>query len=269
MPVTLSADTRFLRSRARPTRRHAWFRVAGRVARGIVALAVIGFLFAAAGRVVVGAGSLRIDRITVLGVDHLSKADVLALVSDLPGQSILRADLAGARRRLMASPWVADAVLRRRLPASVDIVITEQHPVAIGRLHGELYLVDDRGRVIDPFGPKYAAFDLPIVDGLAGRDGAIDPRRIDLAAQVIRSVARRPDIAKHVSQIDVSDLADAVVLLDTDSALLRIGDREFLERLQSYMELAPRLRESAPVIDYVDLRYGSKVFVGPGANPPK
>ena len=30
---------------------------------------------------------------------------------------------------------------------------------------GRLYLVDERGAVIDEFGPQYANLDLPIVDG--------------------------------------------------------------------------------------------------------
>jgi cell division protein FtsQ len=269
MPVTVSADKRFLRAHLRPVRRHGWWRVAAHAGRAALALVVVGVAVFGGGGLLLNASVLRIDRITVRGIERLSRGEVLALVGDLPGTSILRADLDQARRRLMDSPWVADAVLRRRLPASVDIVITERRPIGIGRLNGDLFLVDDGGHVIDEFRPKYAEFDLPIVDGLAGPKGAIDPRRVELASQVIASISARPDIARHVSQIDVSDVTDAVVLLDNDSTLLRLGDRQFLERLQSYLELAPRLREAAATIDYVDLRYGLKVFVGTGATAQK
>ena len=42
-------------------------------------------------------------------------------------------------------------------------------------------------------------------------------------------------------------------------------DEKFLERLQSYLELAPALRERVPEIDYVDLRFGTRVYVRPAA----
>lgn len=265
MPVTAPADKRFLRAHVRPVRRRAAWRAAMRLARGVVLTAAVILAAWRATAIVSGAPVWRIDRITVTGTQRLARSDVLALLGDLRGQSILRADLDAARRRLLATPWVADAVLHRRLPASVDVAITERRPMCIGRLGGRLLLVDDGGTVIDEYGPKYGEFDLPLIDGLAvhGRT-QIDPQRIELAARVLASLAGRPDVARRVSQIDVSDATDAVVLLDTDGALLRLGDRDFRQRLEDYLDLAPTLRERVPSIDYVDLRYGSQVFVGTG-----
>jgi len=268
IPVTAPADKRFLRAHVRPVRRRTFWRTAIRIARAIVLTGVLAFVTWRLVSVVVSAPAWRIDRISVTGTEHLAKSDVLALLDGLRGQSILRADLAAARRRLLASPWVADAVLRRRLPASIDVAITERRPMCIGRLGGRLLLIDERGAVMDEYGPKYAEFDLPLIDGLAAPDRTeVDARRIDLATRVLESLAGRPDVARRVSQIDVSDATDAVVLLDTDAALLRLGDRDFRQRIEDYLDLAPALRERVPSIDYVDLRYGRNVFVGAAGKP--
>jgi len=72
-----------------------------------------------------------------------------------------------------------------------------------------------------------------------------------------------------VSQIDVSDPHDAVVLLAGDTARLHVGDDRFVDRLQSYVELAPTLRQRVPEIDYVDLRFGERVYVRPAGTPAK
>ena len=45
--------------------------------------------------------------------------------------------------------------------------------------------------------------------------------------------------------------------------LLRVGDSNFVERVQSYLDLAPALRERVPQIDYVDLRFDERVYVRP------
>ena len=111
--------------------------------------------------------------------------------------------------------------------------------------------------------------DLPVIDGLAAapRDGAalVDEPRAALAARLLAELEPRPDLAGRVSQIDVSDVRDAVVLLKDDTAFLRLGDEQFTDRLQSYIDLAPALRERVDGIDTVDLRFDERIYVRPHA----
>jgi cell division septal protein FtsQ len=72
-----------------------------------------------------------------------------------------------------------------------------------------------------------------------------------------------PTLARRVSQIDVSNAHDVHVILDGDSAVIRLGDTQFAERLQLYVELQATFRDRVPEIDYVDLRFGEHVYVGP------
>ena len=127
-----------------------------------------------------------------------------------------------------------------------------------------LYLVDERGTVIDEYGPNYADLDLPIIDGLSGVPGDenTDIYRAMLARRLLDAL-RVGNMAGQVSQIDVSDSRNAVVLLEGDPTLIRLGNERFVERLQSYFELAPALREQVPAIDYVDLRFDARVYVRP------
>jgi cell division septal protein FtsQ len=130
-----------------------------------------------------------------------------------------------------------------------------------------LYLIDRSGKVIDAFGPRYSEFDVPIIDGLVRvqRKGkpAVDVDRADLAARVLDSIATRKSIAKRVSQIDVSNANDVVVLLEDDPALLHLGDSHFVERLNTYLEIASTVRDSFAEIDYVDLRFDNQAYVKP------
>ena len=66
-----------------------------------------------------------------------------------------------------------------------------------------------------------------------------------------------------MSQIDVSNPNDAVVILKDDSVLIHTGNAHFADRVQSYLDLAARLHEDVPRIDSVDVRYGDNVFVKP------
>jgi cell division protein FtsQ len=194
---------------------------------------------------------------------------VVEVLNGLRGESLIWTDLGAWRKRLMASPWVRDAALRRSLPSTIDVVISERAPVGIGRIHGEMYLVDDRGSIIDQYGPRYSNLDLPIIDGLAIRSNdaglMTDEARAELAARVIQAIAAKPDVARKVSQIDVTDLHNATVILNDDGALIQLGEDQFLQRIESYLDLAATLRERVADIDYVDLRFGEHVYVRPRA----
>ena len=143
--------------------------------------------------------------------------------------------------------------------------------MGIGRIKGQLYLVDGRGVIIDEYGPQYSNIDLPIIDGLPepGDGGMTDAARVDLAARVVAAVKANPDIARRLSQVDVHDTHNAAVILTGDSELIHLGDQQFLSRLQSYVELAPTLRAKVAGIDLVDLRFDGRVYVKPTGKSAK
>ena len=270
MTVHMQTDRRFRRA-SRPRRRtrsatRRWLRVALRVSL-TGGLVVVGHSALA---LLVVAPFLAVEHIVVRGHDQLFEGEVLALVSGLRGENILTVDLDAHRRRLVASPWLRDGTLRRILPSTVEVLVTERRPVAVARFDDRLYLVDGCGAIIDRHGPRFAGFDLPIIDGLgAGGTSApvVDPARMVLAARLLEQLGPHPEVLGIVSQIDVSDPYDAVVLLKDDPALLHLGGDRFFERLRFYAELAPTLRARVADIDYVDLRFGHRVVVGPVGRP--
>ena len=273
MPVAAPADKRFRRAHVSPTKRvtlrGAWPKLVRIV---VVCVALVFGVYFATDRVL-SAESLTISKITVSGNSRISRGEVVALLEGLSGQNMLTADLESWRRKLLDSPWVADAGIRRVFPGTVAVAISERQPLGIGRINDTLYLVDHRGTVIDEYGPNYAEFDLPIIDGLAAHAAAdgllVDETRAMLVGRLLSDLARRPDLAKRVSQIDVTDAHDAVLVLKNDTVLVRVGDGDFIARLQAYLDLAPTLRDRIPDIDYVDLRFDERVYVRPQRNGAK
>jgi cell division protein FtsQ len=268
MSVKAATDKHFRRARVKPVARRggrAW--LTWRMARGLACVLVAAYAAYRGFGLVLSASTLQVRRIAVHGNVRLSAGEVQAMVEGLRGTNILMADLNVYRRKLLDSPWVADVALRRELPSTVEVFVSERCPMGLSRLGAQLYLIDRSGTVIDEFGPKYAEFDLPIIDGLvrppSSGQPAIDERRAELAGRVIDALEQRHDLAARLSQIDVSDVHDAVVLLDGDPAMLHVGEDKFLERLQAYDEVAAALRDRVPEIDYVDLRFGQRLYVRP------
>ena len=267
-PIAAPADKRFRRAHVKPSgRRRAWRALVRPAVKYALAAGVLVYGGYRASVVAAQAHMLQVDRIVVRGNERLSKGEVLAVLNGMRGQSLVFADLDAWRTRLLASAWVRDAALRRSLPSTVEIVISERRPIGIGRINGEMYLIDERGVVIDEYGPRYGDFDLPVIDGLAVRsreDGLLtDEARADLAARLIAALGASPAVAKRLSQVDVTDVHNASVILDGDSAVIHLGDDQFLARLQSYLDLASALRERVADIESVDLRFEDRIYVRP------
>ena len=265
-PVALPADRRFHRAHVKPTRRRSRVRTAlWPLAKYAVALAVVAVVLFQGLSALSSAAVLRIRDISVRGNAHMSAAQIQSVVSGLRGQNIVTVDLEQWRAELLSSPWVRDAAFRRSLPSTVEVVVSEREPIGIGRLNGRLFLVDERGRVIDDYGPRYSDFDLPIIDGLNPSKGAetVDEARGALAARLILSLQVKPAIAKRLSQVDVTNVHNATVILDKDPALIYVGEDRFLAKLESYLGLSSALRERVSDIDYVDLRVDDRIFVRP------
>ena len=268
MPVMAPADRRFRRAQVKPSRqRKVLLERIARIARLVAAVvAVVAGIYYGA-QAVAQAHTLQVQDIRIRGNQHLAKGEVLAILEGLRGEHILATDLNEWRQRLMGSPWIEYAALRRLLPSTVEIVIRERRPLALARMAGTLFLIDDEGLVIDEYGPNYAQLDLPIVDGLTSgpptNGPTIDPARAYLAGRVISALGPRPDLLQRVSQLDVTNPHDAVLLLDQDPAFIHVGEDEFLERLQSYLDLSEALRARIPDIEYADLRFADRVYVRP------
>jgi cell division septal protein FtsQ len=264
----VATDKRFRRAHVKPSRKrspmskHAWL-----AARLLVLVLLLGYGAYRGVTLIAASPSLQIGHMVVRGHERMSTGEVLALVEGLRGQNILGVSLEEWQNKLLTSPWVESATIRRVLPSTLEINVRERRPMGIGRLGTTMYLIDHKGVIVDEYGPNYADIDLPIIDGLGAspQDGGsiIDTARAEFAARIIGALTTRPEIAKQVSQLDVSDLHDAVVILEGDPALLRLGDTEFVARLQQYIDLAPALRERLTAIDYVDLRFGERLYVRP------
>ena len=277
MAVKAPAEKNFRRAKVRPgSRRGGWTaRITWRAGRWAIAVAVVLYAGYRGSALVLQASGLQVRRISVHGNVRLSSGEVASIVDGLRGANILTADLAGYRRRLLESPWVADVALRRVLPSTVEVFVSERRPMGLCRLGSALYLIDPHGTLIDEFGPQYSEFDLPIIDGLVRSPAARPSRRSTTPAPTWRRAADRraggaQGHARSASRRSTFTTRTTPSSCSTsDGALLHLGEDKFLERLQSYVDLAPALRQRVPDIDYVDLRFDQRVYVRPASTTRK
>ena len=92
--------------------------------------------------------------ITLSGDTALSGDDVRSRLEGLRGLNTMTVNLEEWRQKVLESPWVEAVAIRRVLPGAVDVSIVERRPMGVGRIGSALYLIDERGVVIDEYGPN-------------------------------------------------------------------------------------------------------------------
>jgi cell division protein FtsQ len=140
-----------------------------------------------------------IRHLQISGAAHRTTSELRARAGVPDGANLVWLDTAAIVRRLEADPWVARATVRRSLPWTLSIRVTERRPIAVLAAGAErtLLAADDTR-----LGAAAAHARLPVISlppaapatvGLPGEDGAV--RALAALASRVRQRVREVDVA--------------------------------------------------------------------------
>ncbi len=201
--------------------------------------AALGARLAAAGKDV----GFAVANVSVEGREREPRQAILDALGVARGTPILAVDLAAARLRLEALPWVRIAEIERLLPDTIFVRLAERRPLAFWQRQGKLVLIADDGKIIpaarlEDFGALVVrvgddapALGAPLLDMLA-----TEPALYPHVAAAVRVGGRRWNIRLD-SGIDI-DLPEQ----DAESAWHRLAALDRSESLLGRSILAVDLR---------------------------
>lgn len=183
--------------------------------------------------------------------ERVSVLQVEAAVGDLRDAGFLGVRLDAVRARIVAIDWVDDAVVRRRWPAEVEIVIAEQVPAA---RWGESGLLNTRGELFVR-DARHVPPELPSLAGPEGTERLVARRYLDARATLaaagfgLRALELDP---RGAWRMELSNGLE-----------LRLGREAFEPRLRRFARIAaPLLTPRVAEVGYVDMRYSRGFAVG-------
>ena len=90
----------------------------------------------------------RVNEVMVSGRQQTEREILVKALNVARGAPILAFDIADAKRRVEALPWVRASTIERMLPDTILISIVEREPLALWQLDSKLHLIDAEGEVI-------------------------------------------------------------------------------------------------------------------------
>lgn len=166
--------------------------------------------------------------VEVVGNHRLAPDEVIAASGIAIGHDLFGIDKGQVRRRLEALPWVRQARVRTKLPATLVLEVEEYVPVVLVA-GGELFLADDACHLIAR--PKRGAhLTLPNVTGIAIADLQRDPpnaasllarRRLRRAIDLVGAWPHSDRFA--LGEVNWDAVRGFTLMAASDGAELRIG----------------------------------------------
>ena len=106
-----------------------------------------------------------IENIHITGNNILTKEDILSSFQDLKNKNIFNIDLLQIQKILLLNKWIKDLEIKRILPNTIKIKITEQKAVAIWQTKSGNKLITQKGNVILVKKVNDFKNQLPIING--------------------------------------------------------------------------------------------------------
>lgn len=267
-PILAEPDHRYLRRRANRRVRKQ------RLTRNLFRFMVVATINALIAGVVLYAAFRGIDHflrseeftlesIELRGVERSSAAALQARLKPFHGRNLLYLSLEDIENTMRQDPWIRSIAVKRLLPRSMRVSITERQPVAWVLIKGTPYIVDETGFTIGPADIS-PGVSLPVITGVGGRSREQLLQRIRHGVELLERLRQTsPEFLAEISEFDLS-ADDRVVARTTHGGPPLFLDPQQIERnVETYLVLRTEIGRRVGQAQYVDLRWRDRIAVMP------
>jgi cell division septal protein FtsQ len=200
-----------------------------------------------------------IQQITVVGLDRVSREEILERLALPPHASLLSFDPDMFVTRLESHPWISSVMFDRVFPHALVVQVSERQAAAIFGTSNDSFFLDAEGHLL-PGRKRQEGATLPIVEGVTSnfmtQNEAEGHRRakqgIHIAGLLSQQFPGRPRINVSHPHTTIVDLPDV---------RFQFG-REIEDQWQRFLVLYPTVKTKIEGRSQeVDLRFAQKVII--------
>lgn len=201
--------------------------------------------------------------LTVDGVESRDESEVAAVFNPDNGQSLASVDVSKRRQQLLAIQWIKEARVSKVWPNAVRVAVRERAPVALVPLAGgeAVRMIDADGVLLEYRSTGNDG--LPVMTGI---DAEMDLRARQDRVKLFMSVMDACSVqrfSERVSEINVADLENALVLAKHEGRLVRLemGNDHLHHRVEMFLNGVDSWQSALGPLKSVNLRLEGQIPV--------
>ncbi len=184
-------------------------------------------------------------------LQRVSQMQILAAIEPHLEAGFVTADLDGLRAALEALDWVDVAVVRRRWPDRIQVLVVEQVPAA---RWGDDGLLNTRGELFVT-GARHIPAELPRLSGPDDTSARVARRYLAMHGRLVEA-------GLQLASIELDDRGSWELTL-SNGVSVRLGRRDIELRSERFVELVSKLvNRRQEDIEFVDMRYSNGFSIG-------
>lgn len=200
-----------------------------------------------------------VSEVVISGNQHLKSEELIALMRMRKNDELFGVTSRELQMRLMKSPWVKDAVVRKNLTGQVEVRIAEAVPRAVLAFETRSYLVDRDGVMLEELKDTPTIF-LPVIRG-------IDPGQMrDAYREALSFIevihAKRGGLAAN-GTFSVTGTRPEDITLHLENIVIKVGSGDFERKLDDLRFVTEEIAKRNIRVEYVDLRFANRIVVKP------
>jgi len=223
-----------------------------RLVKGAAFLAICGGLMS----IVVYSPLFTLQRVVLHGNTYLNEEDILTSGRLHKGEPLFQLETTEVTQNLMKDLRIESAVVRRRIPNTLEIELKERMPVAtVACEYGYLDL-DRQGKVISSY-KTLRKMSIPLITGVKMHDMYIgDDNKDKRVAKVLEFLSQmNTEALNSLSEINVTN-PDAVMAYTNQAVQIRLGNFDRWEEKASLTrDFLLNLPNARHQIEFVDFSY--------------
>jgi cell division protein FtsQ len=199
----------------------------------------------------------RLKAVTLTGNKHLTDGELLQMSGLRGDEGMISLSARKVYEKLRESPWIRTVSVRKEFPSGVQILIREAEPFALLDMKGKLFIVDDRGQLLEELRDNSVPF-LPVIFSNPYREKEAFYEAVSLAKAV-----------KEMGMLQKSDRIEIIahkandISVTLDGMIVKVGAGDYEDKLARLLEIEEEVKARNIPVDYIDLRFARKVIVKP------
>lgn len=204
------------------------------------------------------AHALVITDISFVGNHHIKEDELRGLSGLKVKDNLFRLSPAEIHQRLIKSPWIKDAAIRRDLSGTVEIRIREAVPVALLIMKDDPFLIDKDGIVLERMREDTTLF-LPVIRDINPTDNGEAYREV---ISFLRFLNERKVLVLD-GNMEVTGKKPEEITLRIDGIPVRVGSGDFEKKLERLQFVKDEIRKRNIEVASIDLRFANRIIVQP------
>jgi len=194
------------------------------------------------------------------GNRHLTDDELQSLTCIRSKESLVTLSNEQVGRQMLRSPWVRSVNIRKALPDTLSIAIKEAEPFALLEMNEHLFLVDEKGKLLEELRDGSVPF-LPVITG----DPYKEKEGFSEALSLAKTMSEKGFLAER-DHIEILAHKPHELAVTIDGLVVKIGSGRFEEKLAQLLKLEEDIKHMEIRVDYIDLRFAGRAIVKPAAD---